>query len=439
MIHSISLRSLLETHDQPFVIIDSSLTIQGVNRAYERHFTVDKNELIGRPCCCVTGEQSSAPDCRHRHLFRDYEPYHLTHTVSLDGGEQRSYQVRGYPLVDADKVIYLGESIVPLDGAGSAASGGLAGASQAHKDLLHHLDLAARSPVPVLLLGETGSGKEVAVEYLHTHSARCDKSLIVVDCTVLGEDLFESEVFGHEKGAFTGAGGQKKGLFELADQGTLFLDEVGDLPLSQQPKLLRALETGTFRRVGGSELRRADVRVVAATHRSLPELVRQGRFREDLYYRLAVYTVHVPPLRERKEDIAPIADLLLRQIGLCLDRTVALAPEALARLQAHDYPGNVRELRNILQLAATVTSGPLIEERSIVLPELPPRRAHVSPEGGSGQDPASGEISPLEAMELAYIQDLLQKHDGSRRRVAAEMNISERTLYRKLKRYRLND
>lgn len=436
MTTSISLQSLLETHDQPFVIIDSALTIQGVNKAYERQFALKREQLIGRPCCQVTGETPPPADCRHRHLFQDFEPYRLIHSPAAQGGEPHSYQVRGYPLVDTDQVIYLGESILPISLRNSIDPMNVAGSSQAYRELLEHLDMAARSPVSVLLHGETGSGKEVAVGYIHTHSARRDKPLIVVDCTVLGEDLFESEVFGHEKGAFTGAGGQKKGLFEMADQGTLFLDEVGELPLSQQPKLLRALESGSFRRVGGADLRRADVRVIAATHRNLPELVRQGLFREDLYYRLAVFMVRVPPLRERRADISPITEVLLKQIGICLDRPLTLTPSALARLQAHDYPGNVRELRNILQLAATVTTGSMIDEHSIVLPEPPAHMQHY--QSPISTEPRPG-LDPLETMEVSYIQALLHKHDGSRRRVAAEMNISERTLYRKLKRYRLND
>jgi transcriptional regulator with PAS, ATPase and Fis domain len=430
MTATVSLQSLLETHDYPFAIIDAGLTIVAVNKAYERHFAIDRSLLVGQPCCRLTGDESG-PSCRHRQLFKDLECYRTVIDTS-----SASYQVRGYPLVDADNVIYLGESILPLVPAAKPQQGNMAGESPAFKEVLGKLQMAARSMVPVMLQGETGTGKELAAEFVHDCSPRRSGPLVVVDCTVLGEDLFESEVFGHEKGAFTGAAGTKKGLFELADQGTLFLDEVGELPLSQQPKLLRALETGTFRRVGGSETRRSDVRVVSATHRNLPDMVARGAFREDLYYRLAVFPVVLPPLRERRADIPRLAEHLLAQIGQCNQRRLKLAPDGLARLLAHPYPGNVRELRNILQLAAALVPGEEIGADHIYFPvarELAPSHGPAP-----AASPKRNGRAPLESMEMEYIEDLLHKFDGNRRLVAQEMNISERTLYRKLKRYELS-
>jgi transcriptional regulator with PAS, ATPase and Fis domain len=434
MAATITLQSLLETHDQPFAIIDSSLTILAVNRAYERCFSQDRSQLIGQPCCRITGQDATGESCRHRQLFQDFEPYRLIHSGSDAESHPYSYQLRGYPLIDADSVIYLGESILPLTPAAVSTQPRMIGQSQAFHQFISQLERVAASQVSVLLEGETGTGKEVAAEYLHARSPRRDRPLVVVDCTVLGEDLFESELFGHEKGAFTGAAGSKKGLFELADQGTLFLDEIGELPLSQQPKLLRALESGTFRRVGGGELRRADVRLVTASNRNLPEMVRRGEFREDLYYRIAVFPVQVPSLRERREDIAPIAHFLLSQISGCMGRRFSLTPAALARLLGHPFPGNIRELRNVMQLAATLATGERIDAEHIVL-----TGAKSAPQAAIRMgEPGISRADPLADMEIAYISDVLKKHEGSRKLAAAEMNISERTLYRKLKRYQLN-
>jgi len=434
MTATVSLQSLLETHDYPFVIIDVRLTIVAVNKAYEQHFAIERRRLLGQPCCAVTGGDPGAA-CRHRQLFRDLESYRTV----IDAASA-SFQVRGYPLVDADNVIYLGESILPLLPAAKPQAAKMAGEAPAFRELLAKLQMAARSAVPVLLLGETGTGKELAAEFVHDHSPRRDGPLVVVDCTVLGEDLFESEVFGHEKGAFTGAAGTKKGLFELADQGTLFLDEIGELPLSQQPKLLRALETGSFRRVGGADSRRSEVRVVSATHRNLTEMVARGAFREDLYYRLAVFPVQLPPLRERRVDIAHLADHLLAQIGRCNERRLRLAPDALARLLGHSFPGNVRELRNVLQLAAALAPGEVIGADQIFFPIA--RELGAAPAGSelpaARAVPGKNGRAPLESMEMEYIGGLLRKFEGNRRLVAQEMNISERTLYRKLKRYELN-
>jgi transcriptional regulator with PAS, ATPase and Fis domain len=434
MTASVSLQSLLETHDYPFAIVDAALTIVAVNRAYENQFGVSRDSLIGAACCRLTSDEASH-DCRHRQMFRELESYRSVHE-----GVAGSFQVRGYPLVDNDNVIYLGESILPLSQPSTAPNSKMAGESPAFREMQAKLQVAAKGNVPVLLQGETGTGKEVAAEYVHDQSPRKGKPLVVVDCTVLGEDLFESEVFGHEKGAFTGAAGTKKGLFEMADGGTLFLDEVGELPLSQQPKLLRALESGTFRRVGGSDIRRSDVRVIGATHRDLPAMVARGEFREDLYYRLAVFPVALPALRERRADIPSLADHLLGQIGKSNNRHFHLTRDALVKLLNHPYPGNVRELRNILQLATALASGEAIESEHIYFPLT--RESVMAPQSSAvaATLPEARQLNraPLESMEIGYIEELLRKHDGNRRLVALEMNISERTLYRKLKRFELN-
>ncbi|MBN2885142.1 MAG: sigma-54-dependent Fis family transcriptional regulator, partial [Chromatiaceae bacterium] len=295
---------------------------------------------------------------------------------------------------------------------------------------------AAATEAAVLLHGETGSGKELAADFIHRHSARARAPLVIVDCTVLSEDLFESELFGHLKGAFTGAHSDKTGLLELADGGTLFLDEIGELPLSQQPKLLRALESGSFRPVGATRARQARVRVVSATHRDLRAMVERGDFRQDLYYRLAVLPIALPPLRERREDIPLLVEHLLAELTPPGRPRPRLDAQALAKLLAHDFPGNVRELRNLVHLAAALSPSGAIGPESIRLPlpgpgAPPPSAVRATPLELDG-------LSPLEAAEARQILDLMQTHHGNRRAVAGALAISERTLYRKLRRYRLN-
>jgi len=283
-------------------------------------------------------------------------------------------------------------------------------------------------------MGETGTGKELAAEFIHSYSKLADKELVVVDCTVLNEALFESELFGHEKGAFTGATRMKKGLFELADKGTLFLDEIGELPLSQQPKLLRALETGQFRRVGSTTALKSDVRIVCATHRNLAEMVKAGQFREDLFYRLSVFPIQIPPLRQRLKDIPELTDYLLKQLGQRDGHVYSISKQALVKLLQHQWPGNIRELKNCLQLACSLCDNHHIDKGDVSYMQQAPE----IPDGFESDVVSNSICNPLQQMEIDIIQALLQKHQGNRKLVAAEMDISERTLYRKLKRFELN-
>jgi DNA-binding NtrC family response regulator len=262
---------------------------------------------------------------------------------------------------------------------------------------------------------------------------------------VLTEPLFEAEVFGHAKGAFTGSVGERIGLFEQAHGGTLFLDEVGELPMSQQAKLLRVLETGQYRRVGGRGTRKADVRIVCATNRHLWDRVKEGQFREDLYYRIACLAVRLPPLRERIDDIQVLAPNLLEPISNTMARRFTLTSAATERLKQYNYPGNVRELRNILFIAATHSSNGEIDADILgevfdlhaagkVQPCQPEPLAEPQEVRKPSAQPAATSLHGLEAQHIA---DLLAQHGGSRKKVAEAMGVSERTLYRKLKRYGL--
>jgi DNA-binding NtrC family response regulator len=287
--------------------------------------------------------------------------------------------------------------------------------------MLGLIERVAPSEASVLLLGESGTGKELVSHAIHSASHRANKPYVVVDCSGLTESLFESELFGYEKGAFTGANQRKHGLVESASGGTLFLDEVGDIPLSLQVKLLRLLETGTYRRVGGVEPLRADFRLVAATHRDLKKMVAQETFRKDLYYRISTFPIHVPSLAERREDIPLLVATLLVRISP--KRKLKLHPDAIAKLQACQYPGNIRELRNVLERASLMT------DSDTVMPEHLTMEENVAPPLMNVFSPV---IIPLEEAERQYLQWADSNCQGNRRLLAKMLGISERTLYRKL-------
>ena len=238
------------------------------------------------------------------------------------------------------------------EGAAPASKAGMVGASRAFLSTLEKLGRAARFDVPVLLLGETGVGKELAARFVHDHSARRDRPYVTVDCTTLPEALAESELFGHARGAYTGAMGTRAGLFEQAHGGTVFLDEVGELSLAVQAKLLRVLETGELRRLGEGSPKRVDVRVICATHRDLLADVSAGRMRMDLFYRVAGVDITLPPLRERREDIPLLAEHFLAQFRERSGEPMYLAPDAIDWLREQDFPGNLRELRQVVTRAA---------------------------------------------------------------------------------------
>ena len=286
--------------------------------------------------------------------------------------------------------------------------------------------VAARSNSTILILGESGTGKEVIARAIHAESQRPDGPFVAVSCAALTETLLESELFGHEKGAFTGAVARRKGKLESADGGTLFLDEVGDISPKLQLDLLRVLEERRFHRVGGSELIEVDVRVVAATNRDLEKAVASGSFREDLYYRLNVIRVTLPPLRERKEDIPLLVEHFLERLEAELKRQIRIAPEAMAVLLAHSWPGNVRELRNVLERGAVVAQGGVVRPADLGLEPEPARER-----GG-----ATAQLT-LEEMERRHIAEVLGHAGGNVSQAARLLGIDRVTLYNKMRKYRL--
>ncbi len=309
--------------------------------------------------------------------------------------------------------------------------------SAAMQGIIIQAEAAARLDSTILITGESGTGKDVLVRFIHARSARSDSPIITINCGALPEALFESEFFGHERGAFTGANALKRGLLEAADGSTLFLDEVGEMPLQMQVKLLQFLEQGRFRRVGSTRDQGADVRVIAATNRNLPEDVREGRFRADLFYRLNVVALYVPPLRERPEDIPELLDYFLEIFRQRFNRPgLDLSSEARRRLETYDWPGNVRELRNCLERSTALSTGDRVEAEQV----LPPLSGGQSGMGGP-VDQQSANASPpqppstLDELERQHILRVLNETGGNRERVAAILGISARTLYRKLREY----
>lgn len=303
------------------------------------------------------------------------------------------------------------------------ALAGIVAVSPAMLDVLTLARRVAPSPHPVLLTGESGTGKEIVAHAIHDLSRR--GPFVVVNCGAIPTQLIEAELFGHERGAFTGADRERTGLIEAAHGGTLFLDEIGELPIALQPALLRFVETGEVRRIGATQLRRFDVRVVAATHRDLESEMSEGRFREDLYWRLNVLSVDVTPLRNRPEDVLPLAHHFLRESGA--SRPIAAATATL--LTSYAWPGNVRELRNAMQRAATLSSGDAIEPS-----DLPPRLREANRVAALVSQ-ASQQLLALRDVERAYVLEIVRRTDGNKSRAAEILGLDRKTLYRKLMEY----
>jgi DNA-binding NtrC family response regulator len=323
--------------------------------------------------------------------------------------------------------------------------GELVGVSEAMSSAFGMLRRMAAHHAPVLLIGESGTGKELAARAVHDASPRASRPFVALNCGAITPSLFESELFGHERGAFTGASERRDGAFQRADGGTLFLDEVGELPEDAQAKLLRALESGEVRRVGGSSASFPDVRIVAATNRNLAEDARTGRFRGDLYFRLAVLAVRIPPLRERPEDIGPIAQAIARR----LHPGLRLTPDAMDALRRWPWPGNARELRNVITRAWVLGGESLVDARHLVFNPLEGMEGMVA--GGlaagttpaavapSGPSRASAGEGTLDAAEREVVLSTLRKNRGNRTHTARELGIARSSLLCKLKRWGIAD
>ena len=308
------------------------------------------------------------------------------------------------------------------------ATDGFIGQSRAVMELLDLVARVAETDATVLIRGESGVGKELIANAVHRRSLRAKQPFVVVDCASLHENLLQSELFGHERGAYTDAIQRKRGLFEVADGGTLFLDEIGELTPPLEVKLLRVLETGTFRRLGGTTDIRVDVRVIAATSRSLEQMVREHGFREDLFYRLDVFSLYIPALRERQDDLPMLIEHFIRTSALTAKRGVRISDAAMAVMQRYPWPGNVRELRNVIERALILCDSGVVEPEHLPL--------NVRHEQAAPPSPSDDDHRPtLEELERNYILKVVEECEGHRHKAADILGISERSLYRKLKEY----
>jgi two-component system response regulator AtoC len=365
----------------------------------------------------VTALKSGASD----YLLKPFDPAELVHKIrSLVSSRKR-------------------EDLIEAGARTAGGSARLVGESPALRSLKVLVDRVAPQSVTVLVTGESGTGKEVVAREIHARSPRAEEPFIAVNIGGIHAELMESELFGHERGAFTGAESRKLGLFELAGAGTLFLDEIGEMPLPLQVKLLRVLQERKIRRLGGSRDIPIDARIISATNRDIDALVREGRFRDDLFYRLNVVRIAVPPLRERAEDIPLLAGFLLERIAARMGKPrKELTPAALDALSSYPFPGNIRELENVLERAMIYCEGDMIETVDLDLHGLPSRLASASASGaGRGGDILTDKVEPLEELERRAIIQALAKWRGNRTRASEELGISRRTILNKIKRYGL--
>lgn len=415
---------MLPAIPDPAAVLTPDYRIVAANAAYRRLYG---DNVVGQHCyavshhinvpCDQAGESCPLDNtCRSGTMHR---VLHLHHTAQ---GEEH-VDVETHPVHDAQGNIAYVVEVMRHSTVASARphAQSLVGRSRAFGRMLELVQRVAPTDATVLLMGETGTGKEMVAQALHQASPRRAAAFVPVECSGLTETLFESELFGHEKGAFTGALSTTPGLVEAARGGTLFLDEIGDVPLAMQVKLLRLLETSTYRRVGSVEPRKADFRLVCATHRDLKGMVQNGTFREDLYYRINTFPIHLPALRERRDDLAVLIDAIWQRIAP--ERDLRIDAQAMSLLAAYRFPGNVRELRNMLERAALLADGPVITA------------AHLPDEvtaGDAGASPDEDRLVTLEEAERRYLREALARFAGDRRELAATLGVSERTLYRKL-------
>jgi transcriptional regulator with PAS, ATPase and Fis domain len=314
----------------------------------------------------------------------------------------------------------------------------MVGSSNAFKELVKLIELVAPSDTTILIEGESGVGKELVAQSIHQLSARSQNAFVSIDCCTLQENLFESELFGHEKGAFTGADKRKQGLIEVAEGGTIFIDEIGELSASLQAKLLRLLDTGEYRRLGGTQSLVSDSRILAATNRDLKTFSEDGAFRRDLYFRLAGVVIRVPSLRERREDIPLLAEHFLKSRTFQRQITKQLSEAAVEALSEYSWPGNIRELRNVIERAILISGNrPLIEIADLGLtPENESKNTTLS----SPQCELRFDHEPtLDEIKENYLSRLLGMHHGHRGSIAKILGISERNAYRMIKRFGLED
>ncbi len=430
--------AILESISDGVFTVDREWRVTSFNRAAEKITGVPRREALGRPCAEVFKSSLCGPECALHKTLKTARPIigKSAYIVNADG-ERIPISISTAVLKDADGKVTGGAEVFrdlsEIDALrreleGRVRVGELVSRSPVMQKLFEVLPAIAASPSTVLIQGETGTGKELVARTLHALSPRKDAPFVAVNCGALPDTLLESELFGYKKGAFTGAVKDKSGRFALAKGGTLFLDEIGDVSQALQVRLLRVLQERVYEPLGATRSEKADVRVVVATNRDLQQLCRDGAFREDLYYRINVVRVELPPLRKRKEDIPLLAEQFIARFNRLQNKTVGgLAPEALSLLMAHDWPGNVRELENVIERAFILCGA-----ENIGLQHLPENltRAKMT----RTQAAASGHIRDAHAIaEAQAIRLALERSNGNRQAAARALGIHKTTLFRKIK------
>jgi len=426
------LLSFLDGLPEPRIVMNAEYRIIAANTAYLREFGGGM-PITGRTCYEVSHHfnvpcDQAGESCPLKQSLEAGAPQRVLHLHHTPRGEEH-VDVETTPIRDDQgQIAYFVETMRVVRQASSRpAAQGLVGRSPAFVGMLEKVLRVAESDAAVVLLGETGTGKELVAHAIHEASAREDGPFVAVDCAGMTETLFESELFGYEKGAFTGATHRKQGLVEAAAGGTLFLDEIGDLPLALQVKLLRLLETGTYRRVGGLEWLPADFRLITATHRDLRAMVQAETFRRDLYFRINTFPIRTPALHERADDIPLLANSLLERVDRKSKRQ--FSPAALAWLSGRRFSGNIRELRNLIERATLLADGEIIDLPHLedMAEELPP----VHPDDGNAF--RLSEVVDLASLERRYLDWARNRPGSEAAGLARQLGVSQRTLYRKLR------
>jgi PAS domain S-box-containing protein len=433
------LEAVFDQLSDALLLYDKDLSITGVNRAAERLFGFNAQEMVGRNC----REVFRCGDCEAgcgllEGLSQAPSMPHCTVRLHTDDGRERLVLIRTSQLYSEDgemegvvaTIKDITEEVAPMKRE-------VITESPAMREVLSFVRKVAGSEATTILLeGENGTGKDLIAKTLHYHSPRQAEPFIAINCAAIPETLLESELFGYEKGAFTDARAQKRGLFELADKGTLFLDEIGEIPLTLQAKLLRVLEDQSFRRLGGLKDIQVDLRFVAATNKNLREAVKEGAFRQDLYFRLNVIQIVIPALRDRREDIEPLAKFFIEHYNRKFKRHIErLSAEAAELMLAHDWPGNVRELRNAIERAMILEESALITPAS--LPIAISRSEPRQPAGAKAQIEIPDEGLSLVDNERQLLARALEKTGGNQTQAARLLRITRDTLRYKMKKYNL--
>jgi DNA-binding NtrC family response regulator len=429
--------TLFESLGRTLVCLDAELRVVHASEGFAQ---LAGGEVLGRPAAEILGSELFGPEGTLRKALLAGERREGWGATLTAGGEPRQVSLTVAPVVHAPgapcdpRVAYIAVLRPAEEGATNEAGAptvfcGLTARSAAMRGLFQLIENLAESEATVLLSGESGTGKELVARALHQTSPRRGGPFVAVNCGALPGELLESELFGHVRGAFTGAVRDRAGRFEVASRGTLFLDEVGDLPLPLQVKLLRVLQERTFERVGESVTRRSDARILAATHVDLKRAVHEGRFREDLYYRLRVVPIEIPPLRSRREDVEPLTRTLLARVGERHGRSLLLGPDALRALLRYPWPGNVRELENALEFAVAVARGQTIHADDLpaeILASAPALPESAAPAPSPAADPAAADSPERERLRSA-----LAAHHWRRDEAARALGISRTTLWRR--------